>query len=218
MSIIKKIAVFFSSLFHPAFQGYTITTAKGNITTTAATGIMLFAHNVGGVSHTLLKENLSLHDGRLHALILAPSSIVAYLYYLFASYFLRRLFLEHMPKSIGFIASTGLEITGMRPMEYLTDGQLFTESLLSLEVETDAVHIHLGRNIKDIPAETIKEEEKEKVRVQGLPKGEMVTMLVSEAIPFFPRATEEDFQELFVTLRQSASVSSRIRSRSSSVR
>ena len=208
MSIIKKIAVFFSSLFHPAFQGYTITTAKGNITTTAATGIMLFAHNVGGVSHTLLKENLSLHDGRLHALILAPSSIVAYLYYLFASYFLRRLFLEHMPKSIGFIASTGLEITGMRPMEYLTDGQLFTESLLSLEVETDAVHIHLGRNIKDIPAETIKEEEKEKVRVQGLPKGEMVTMLVSEAIPFFPRATEEDFQELFVTLRQSASVSS----------
>ncbi|MBU1641965.1 TIGR00341 family protein [bacterium] len=208
LSIIKEIAVFFSSLFHPVFQGYTITTAKGNVTTTAATGIMIFEHNIGGVSRNLLKENLTLHDGRLHALILAPTSIVSYLYYLFVSYFFRRLFLKHMPKSIGFIASTGLEITGKRPMEYLTDGQLFTESLLSLAVEADAVHIHLGRNIKDIPAESIKEEEKEKVRVQALPKGEMVTMLVSEAIPFLPRAAEEDFQELFVTLRQSASVTS----------
>jgi uncharacterized hydrophobic protein (TIGR00271 family) len=208
MNIIKKIAVFFASLFHPAFQGYTITTAKGNTTATAATGIMVFEHNVGGVSHTLLKEDLSLHDGRLHALILAPTSIVAYLYYLFVSYFFRRLFLKHTPKSIGFIASSGLEITGKLPIEYLTDGQLFTESLLSLEVEPDAVRIHLGRNIKDIPAESIKEEDKENVRVQALPKGEMVTVLVSESIPFLPRAAEEDFQELFVTLRQSASVTS----------
>ena len=208
LGIFRKIAVFFSSLFHPAFQGYTITTAKGNVTATAATGIMVFEHNVGGVSRTLLKEDLSLHDGRLHALVLAPSSIVSYLYYLFVSYFFRRLFLKHMPKSIGFIASTGLEITGKRPMEYLADGQLFTESLISLKVEADAVYLHLGRNIKDIPAEATTEEEKEKVRVQGLPKGEMVTMLVSEAIPFLPRAAEEDFQELFVTLRQSASVTS----------
>ncbi len=208
LGIIKKIAVFFSSLFHPVFQGYTITTAKGNITTTAATGILVFEHNIGGVSRNLLKENLTLHDGRLHALILAPTSIVSYLYYLFVSYFFRKLFLKHMPQSIGFIASSGLEITGKRPMDYLADGQLFTESLLSLKVESDAVHIHLGRNIKDIPAESTTEEEKEKVRVQALPKGEMVTMLVSEAIPFLPRAAEDDFQELFVTLRQSGSVTS----------
>ncbi|MCJ7765282.1 MAG: TIGR00341 family protein [Thiovulaceae bacterium] len=217
LSIIKKIADFFSSLFHPAFKGYTITTAKGNITTTAATGIMVFEHNISGVSNNLLREKLSLHGGRLHALILAPSSVVAYLYYLFVSYFFRRLFLEHMPKSIGFVASTTLEITGMRPIDYVIDGAVFKESLLTLKVEEDAVRIHLGRNSTDIPDEDTKEEgteekekeeEKEIVRVQGLPKGEMVSMLVGEAIPFLPRASEEDFKELFVTLRQSASVSS----------
>ncbi|MDA3945404.1 MAG: TIGR00341 family protein [Helicobacteraceae bacterium] len=208
MGILKKISAVFSSLMNPAFEGYTITTAKGNVTATAATGIMIFEHNVGGVSHNLLQENLSLHDGRLHALILAPSSIVSYIYYLFVSYFLRRLFLKHMPRSIGFIASTALEITSMRLIDYVQDGELFNETLLSLKVEPDAIHLHLGRNITDIPAGNMKEEEKEMVRVQGLPKGEMVTLLESEPIPFFPRAREDDFKELFVALRQSASVSS----------
>lgn len=206
--MVKKTAAFFSALKHLSFQSYTITTAKGNATNTAAIGIMVFEHNISGVSRNLLSDNLSLHEGRLHALILAPSSILAYLYYLFFSYFLSRLFLEHLPKSIGLIASSALEIKSSRPIEYLADGEVLKEKEITLSVERDALHIHLGRHIVDIAPQNGGEEEKETIRVQQLPKGEMVSMLVIEPIPFLPRAGEEDFKELFVGLRQGAGVSS----------
>jgi len=205
--LLQKTAAFVASLRHLSFQHYTITTAKGNATSTAATGIMIFEHNISGVSHNLLRENLSLHDGKLNALILAPASVVTYLYYLFLSYFLNRLFIDRLPKSIGLIISPQLEICSERPIEYMVDGIVASDTRLTLDVVKDAFSLHLGRNIHDIPAEKV-QEEKETVRVQGLPKGEMVTMLSSEPVPFLPRAGEEDFRELFVGLRQSARVSS----------
>ena len=168
---------------------------------------MIFEHNVSGVSHNLLRENLSLHDGKLNALILAPGSVVTYLYYLFLSYFLNRLYIDRLPKSIGLIISSGVEISSPRPIEYLFDGIVANDTSLSLEVVRDGARIYLGRKIVDVPAEQAKEE-KETIRIQGLPKGEMITMLASAPVPFFPKADEEDFKELFVGLRQSARVSS----------
>jgi uncharacterized hydrophobic protein (TIGR00271 family) len=205
--IFKKTAAFFSALKHLSFQSYTLTTAKGNTTGTAATGIMVFEHNIRGISRNLLRDNLSLHDGKLHALILAPSSIFSYLYYLFFSHLLNGLFLERLPKSIGLIATSSLDVSSPRPVEYLADETFLTGKEISLAVEKDALRIHLGRNIVDIAPKT-GEEEKETIRVQALPKGEMVPMLVSEPIPFLPRAGEEDFKELFVGLRQGAGISS----------
>ncbi|WP_345975401.1 TIGR00341 family protein [Sulfurimonas sp. HSL3-7] len=205
--LFQKTAAFFSSFRALSFQHYTITTAKGNITSTAATGIMIFEHNVSGVSHNLLRENLSLHDGKLNALILAPASVFTYLYYLFLSYFLNRLYIDRLPKSIGLIISSGLEISSPRPIEYMFDGIVASDTRLTLEVARDGARIYLGRKITDVPAEQSKEE-KETIRIQGLPKGEMVTMLASEPVPFFPKADEEDFKELFVGLRQSARISS----------
>lgn len=208
-SYLKRISAFLSNLTHLSFQSYTITTAKGNVTNTAATGIMIFEHNVSGVSHNLLHENLSLHDGSVHALVLAPTSVAGYLYYLFLSYFLNKIVKEQLPKSIGLLASSGFEISSPRPIEYILDGELLRDSKLNLEVVQDAVSILLGRNIVDIPSDKEKEEEKkETIRVQGLPKGEQVNLLISEPIPFLPRASEEDFKDLFIGLRESAKVSS----------
>jgi len=203
----EKAAAFFTSLRHLSFQNYTITTAKGNVTQTVATGIMIFEHNVSGVSHNLLRENLSLHDGKLNALILAPASVITYLYYLFLSYFLNRLSINRLPKSIGLIVSSELQISSQRPIEYMLDGIVATDTELSLEVAKDALRVHLGRNIADVPEEK-GQEEKETVRVQGLPKGEMLTLLSNEPVPFLPKAGEEDFRELFVGLRQNARLSS----------
>jgi uncharacterized hydrophobic protein (TIGR00271 family) len=168
---------------------------------------MIFEHNVSGVSHNLLRENLSLHNGKLNALILAPASVITYLYYLFLSYFLNRLFIDRLPKSIGLIISSELHIGSNRPIEYMLDGIVVNDDELSLEVAKDALRVHLGRNIADIPQEK-GQEEKETVRVQGLPKGEMLTLLSNEPVPFLPKAAEEDFRELFVGLRQNARVSS----------
>ncbi len=206
-SCLKRISNFFSDLAHLSFQDYTITTAKGNITSTAAAGIMVFEHNVSGMSRNLLSENLSLHDGKMHALILSPSSIVSYLYYLFFNYFLNRLFMEKLPRSIGLIASSRLEISSKKPITYMQDGHTRSDSLLSLEVVPNAIEIYLGRNMADVKDENV-QDEKEIVRVQGLPKGEISLMLISQPIPLLPKADEEDFKELFISLRQSSKFSS----------
>lgn len=208
-NVFEKIPAFFSDLRSLTFKPYTINTAKGNITNTAATGIMIFEHNISGVSHNLLNENISLHDGRVHALILAPTSVVGYLYYLVNSYFFNKILSDKLPESIGFLASTSFEITSSGTIEYVSDGELLSDDRLVLEVVKDALRLHLGRNITDIPVVNgNKEEEKEMIRVKSLPKEEQIAMLVGESMPFLPRASEEDFKELFVGLRQSAKVSS----------
>ncbi|MGB5965903.1 MAG: TIGR00341 family protein [Sulfurimonadaceae bacterium] len=205
--IFKKIAAFFSDLVHLSFQGYTITTAKGNITTTAATGILIFEHNISGVSQNIMQEDFSLHDGMLQAFILAPSSIVSYLYYLFLSEFINKIFSKKLPKCIGLISSSRLDITSPQPISYISTGESLSDNMLTLEVVSDAVRIHLGRNIRDIPAKNANEK-KEIIRMHELPQAEKASMLANESIPFFSVASEEDFKELFIALRESSRVSS----------
>ncbi len=203
----QKIKNSFSDLLNLSFQSYTFTTSKGNVTETAATGILIFEHYVSGLSQNLLKEEYSFCDGRLHALILAPSSIVSYVYYLFLSDFVDKVFSKKLPKSIGWISSSKLEITSPRPIFYTCEDTSLSADALHLEVVPDAVHVHLGRNVKHM---TLKKtnEEKETVRVKDLPHAEKVAMLANESIPFFSVASEEDFKELFVALRESSRLSS----------
>ncbi len=203
----QKIKNSFSDLLNLSFQSYTFTTAKGNVTETAATGILIFEHYVSGLSQNLLKEEYSFCDGRLHALILAPSSIVSYLYYLFLSDFIDKVFSKKLPKSIGWISSSKLDITSPRPIGYTCEDASLSTDALHLEVLPDAVRVHLGRNVKHM---TLKKtnEEKETVRIKDLPQAEKVNMLANESIPFFSVASEEDFKELFVALRESSRLSS----------
>ncbi len=203
----KRVGAFFSDMMNLSFKSYTITTAKGNVTNTAATGIMIFEHNISGMSRNLLKEDLSFHDGRLHALVLAPASIIAYMYYLFLSHFRNRLLIENLPESVGLIASSDIVITSPTPIEYMAEGNAHTEEKVSFKVLRNAVKIYLGRNVSDAQRQMTPKEEKETVRVKGLPKAEMSKMLVSAPVSFLPKADEEDFKELFVSLRQSSKLS-----------
>ncbi len=205
---LNRIRNFISDVMNLKFQSYSITTAKGNVTNTAATGIMVFEHNISGISHNMLKEDISIHDGQLRALILAPKSIISYLYYLFLSYFLNRLLIEKLPESIGVIASSKLEIKSPDSFEYMCDGEVYSNTDISLEILRDGANVFLGRRSSEKQSESIQEDEKETVRVQGLPKSAMSKMLVSAPVPFLPKADEEDFKDLFISLRQSGKFSS----------
>ena len=207
MGVVRKLAEELTQRIKPVYRPYTITTAKGSVTDTAATGIMCFEHNISGLSHNILKNSLSLHDGKLHALILAPKSVLGHLYYLLTTRVFNELLLDQLPGSVGLIASSNIKITGSSPIAYAIDGERRTDTTLTLDVTRDAFRIVLGRHMIDIPYETTADELKETIKVQSLPKGEMVPMLISEPLPFIRRAGEEDFKELFVGLRQSAKLS-----------
>ncbi|MFT7005192.1 MAG: putative hydrophobic protein (TIGR00271 family) [Sulfurimonas sp.] len=208
---IQKIRSFFSDLQHLSFQNYIITTAKGAITNTALMGIMIIGHNISKNSRNLLNEDIPYNDGKLNALILAPSSIVSYIYYIFVSYLIGKLFIEKLPKSMGFISSSKLTINSPLPIQYVLDGEANTENELLLEIIPNAINIYLNQNIsmyQDDEEKKEEEKDKETVRIQGLPKGEMSSVLVTETLPFLPKAEEDDFKELFLELKQNSKFSS----------
>ena len=157
------------------------------------------------MENTLINENLSLQDGKLNALILAPKSIISYLYYLAIVFFYHRFSMNRLPLSVGTIHTSALEISSSRALDYVLDGNIMCAEGLKLEIVSDALTIRLGRRLVALQgAQETEIDDRELVRVQGLPKGEVSQLLVNKTLPLFAKASEEDFKELLLSMRQSA--------------
>ncbi|MBN2826236.1 MAG: TIGR00341 family protein [Campylobacterales bacterium] len=207
LSLLKKIKKSIQDLYRLSFQDFTITTAKEQKIRTAATGIMVFEHNSKQSDSSMINEDLSLHDGQLNALILAPSSILSYIYYLFLVYIYNHFSMKKLPKSIGVIKTSKLTIESKAPIDYKIDGLILSTKAIEMEVLKDQLNISIGRYLKPIVSNK-QQEPKESVKVQYLPKGELRQLLLFKKIPFFKKADEDDFKELFLSLRESANLSS----------
>lgn len=207
-SIYFRIKSFFSNLVHLSFVDYNLVTSKGQSIETAATGIMILEHSKREFNSTLINEDLSLHDGKLNALILAPSSIFSYLHYLVVSFFYHNFSLYKLPRSIGVISTSKLDISSSKPLDFIVDGVGMSAKNINLEVKQDVLYIQLGRLIQEEELEqNVDVEEKDIIKVATLPKGDMRKLLVSEPVPLFKKADEDEFKELFVGLKQNAVLS-----------
>lgn len=207
-SFLLKIQEFFVHLKNLSFKEFTFTTAKDHKIETASTGIMILEHNVKQGRSNLINEEFSLHDGKLNAFILSPTSILSYIYYLFLVVFYSRFSLNTLPKSIGLIKTSKLHITSSKPIDFKVDGSLASSKEVELEIVKDTLTMSLGRNIKKIPQKSNAEEDKDTIKIHGLPKGEMKNALLNESVPLFKKADENDFKELFLSLKESARPSS----------
>lgn len=93
-------------------------------------------------------------------------------------------------------------------MDFKVDGVLMSAKMIELEILKDALTLSLGRNITNLEEmEMMPDDDKGVIRTKNLPKGDMRTMLVSQPVPLFTKASEEDFKELFISLRESAKAS-----------
>jgi len=207
-NFLYKIKEFFSHLRNLSFKDYTLTTSKDQKIQTASTGIMVLEHNVKLGHYNLINEEFSLHDGKLNAFVLSPTSLLAYIYYLFLVSFYSRFSLSTLPKSIGLIKTSNLTIDSSTAMDFKIDGILMSSKTIELKIVKNTFNITLGRNIKNIPQINNMEDEKDTIKIEALPKGEMKNALINEPVPFFKKADENDFKELFLSLRQSAKLSS----------
>jgi len=208
LSFIKKVKKILTNLNNLNFQEFSMVTAKEQKIKTAAAGIMIFEHNSKNGHYNIINEDFSLHDGQLNALVLAPTSILSYIYYLFIVFIYNHFSMKKLPRSIGVIKTSHLIINSKDPIEYKVDGVLLSTKNLHMEVLKDKLNISMGKDIV-LPQNNLETKElKESVKVQYLPKGEMKNLLLSEKIPFFKKADENDFKELFLSLRDSAKLSS----------
>lgn len=202
-----KIKTFFKNLFNIKFKPYKFTTSQDYSFETVASGIIILEHSLNS-NNSALKDKLSIQDGKLNALILSPGSLLAYFIYLISIFFYEKISVLSLPKSLGFIKSESLKIESKEAMDYIAD-DIVVKNVKSIEIFVlkDTFNLHLGSKLKEyIKDEKNDEEEKESIEVDSLPKEELSEVLLKKKLPFFKRASEEDFKDLFLSLKKSAKI------------
>lgn len=202
-----KIKTFFKNLFNIKFKPYKFTTSQNYSFETVASGIIILEHSLNS-NNSALKDKLSIQDGKLNALILSPGSLLAYFIYLISIFFYEKISVLSLPKSLGFIKSESLKIESKEAMDYIAD-DIVVKNVKSIEIFVlkDTFNLHLGSKLKEyIKDEKNDEEEKESIEVDSLPKEELSEVLLKKKLPFFKRASEEDFKDLFLSLKKSAKI------------
>jgi uncharacterized hydrophobic protein (TIGR00271 family) len=156
-----------------------------------------------------IKDELSIHDGKLNAYILAPTSLLSYIWYLLSIFFYQRISLVSLPKSLGFIKTSKLSVSSEGVLDYKIDHKdLYQSNTIELEVLQDCLNIHLGRVLLEIVKnDNQNTEEKDVIKLNTLPKAELSSILIGGKLPLFKKATDEDFKDLLVSLKDSAKFS-----------
>ncbi|MBC8237764.1 MAG: TIGR00341 family protein [Helicobacteraceae bacterium] len=208
-TFLTKIYNFYVNLKNLAFKDYTLTTHKGQTVQTAATGLMILEHNAKSGRYNIINEDISLHDGQLNAFVISPTSVFSYIYYLLTVAFYAKLSPNSLPKTLGFIKTSKLDITSVKPMDFMVDSTLMSAKEINLEVLKDSLTISIGKGVvENISTYAQVKDDKEIVKAQYLPKGEMKDLLLNESVPLFKKASAEDFKELFLLIKENAKPSS----------
>lgn len=208
-SRINKIKIFFSNLKNIRFKSYTLKISEEQIIQTAASGITILEHLSLATQESAIRDELSLHDGKLNAYILAPTSLISYIWYLLAIFFYQKISLLSLPKSLGFIKTSKITISSNEVLDYQIDNkELYQSKLIELEVLQDCINLHLGRDLLEIVKNDDKHiEEKDVIKLNSLPKTELSSILIEGKLPLFKKATDDDFKDLLVSLKDSAKFS-----------
>ncbi len=183
-----------------------LTTAKGQEINTAASGIVIIEHDNHTGAASLVRDQLSASDGKLSALLLSPSSIADYLYYLYVSLFRKSKKSSNLPDSVGFVKSESLRVESSPPLPVTIDGEVVAQTPVEFEVKSRAVRLIASERFW----EGVKNEssDKETLRLAGLPVTSEEVSYVQKTLPLFTHASEERYRDLFADLRKQAKTES----------
>lgn len=183
--------------------GFRLESAKGKLVETAGLGIAIVEHARNSAVSRRLLPDTAVNDGMLHALILAPRSIIEMLGFLIRSA-LGMGRDGRLPEFVGHLKTSRLKVSASTELRYLHDGEKRSARDISLEVAPGVLQIFPGRHLEiDAAAPAAKES----VRTQHLPAGESRRELVQAPLPLINHASTEDFRDLYVALRDSATAS-----------
>lgn len=184
---------------------FSISADGEKIIKTSALGIVAVEHAASSVISKRLIAESAMNDGKFHALILAPQNLLQLFVFLFKSLIPNPKALKQLPGFIGQIVTSNLKIENETAFEYTIDGEKFSNKELTLKVEKE----HLWLQQKSVfSTETNGADDKKSLKIESLPTGERREELISRKLPILPRATTEEFQELFTVLRENAKLSS----------
>ena len=205
------------SLFLGALRGlrklslshYKLTTAKERNIHMAALGLVAVSHTQSSLVGRSFLEDLSISDGRLSVLALAPRSIFGYLWFLLRLLAPGKISLTKLPGSMALIQSSRIHLQAPKGAEYLLDGKPVHAREIELQVLEQQLQLLPGPALKPRREDKQAGRDKETVRLNDIPVEEAARPLLdTHHLPLFSHASEEDYKELFVSLRANAHASS----------
>ncbi len=197
--IIKRFFHAFSLTPHPV----TLITGKGKTVSTAITGMVLLDFHTSGPLFRLFEESISLKDKRISVALFAPYSILSYLQFSSST------FLSSNSKDIfeqlGYIRAESLTIETPVETHYLVNNKPLTTKELKLETLSERLRVNAGEQFREKQQYS---NDKENVSCDKLPQQEDRVKYLSNTLPFFSHALESDFKDLFLALKDNASITS----------
>ncbi|MBY8965584.1 DUF389 domain-containing protein [Algiphilus sp. NNCM1] len=169
----------------------------------AVTGIVLLENDVENVAGRLVGEGLSARDGRLTALLVAPTSIVRYLGFLLATVFTRKSN-GRLPGALSYLKTQHLVIESDRELEYRIDGTRRRAKRIEVTVHPQGLRLNAGPRFDGMDGPD--EEGKDTLKLGNLPENEARLALIRHRLPLFTHALEDDFKDLFLLLKDSARI------------
>ena len=190
------------SLVHRPFQ---INSGEEKVIHTSALGIIVVEHPLSSVVSKRLIEKSATNDGMFHVLILSPQNTFELLFFLLRSLIPRKKPLETLPSFIGQIKTSDLRIEDNEQIEYSIDGIKHEAKVLNFFVKHEALVL---RQESIYATEDHGADAKKSFKTEKLPAGEKRDELTKRKLPILPRATTEEFQDLFKVLRENAKITS----------
>jgi uncharacterized hydrophobic protein (TIGR00271 family) len=186
---------------------YQVTTGKERKVQLAAIGLIALNHTQSTLLGRNFTDDLSISDGRLSLVALAPRSVVSYLWFMLRLLLPGKITLSKLPGSIALIQSNQIHLSAPRGCEYLVDGKPVHGNEIELQILEQRLKLVPGPAL--VPRESEPAvSEKETVRLNHIPVDEAATAMLDKSLPLFDHASEEEYRELFVSLRDSASATS----------
>jgi uncharacterized hydrophobic protein (TIGR00271 family) len=186
----------------------TLTSGKGKTLKTAITGLVTIENDVDGAAAQLINTSLSVQDGKISTIVIAPRSISQYLAFLLVALFQGKRRVRRLPAAVSYFKSDYLRIESNQPMRFFVDGRKRSAKTVELKLYKRAVKLNLSEAYYE--QHGAQPENKDTMQqIENLPIHDARLELIQEHLPLFTRALEEDYKKLLPQLRENAQASSR---------
>lgn len=187
------------SLKHRSFL---LSSGGDKVIHTSALGMIAVEHPLSSVVSKRLLTTTSIDDGMFHLLILSPQNVMELIWFLWRSLIPKKRPIENLPSFIGQIRTSQLKITNDKEIDFTIDG--FKNSAREIELSVEAGALLLRQ--KSIYSSRDNQGRKKSFKTDRLPTGEKREELVKRKLPLFPRASTEEFQDLFKVLKENGRI------------
>jgi len=188
-------------------QVYRLTTGKEQQVQLAALGLVVMEQTESSLIGRCFAEALSISDGRVTMLAFAPRSVLAYLWFLVRLLLPGKIHLSKLPASVGLIKSDRVILESSRAIDYSLDGKPVSAKTVEFLNQEQKLRLLPGPALR-VDTDRNQKKVKDTVRLQRLPVEEATRQFLGVRLPLFNHASEAEHRELFVALRDNASLSS----------